>query len=163
MRRRTAFAGAAAVLAAAALLLGGAFRSGSPRAAEPASPTRAPVAQSTVATVARLQATLSASPRSEKDWSQLGAAYEQRARETGDPSYYTKADGALRRALKLDPKDPAATAGLGSLALSRHRFRDALQLRRRALPNAPQLAGAQAVRGGAPIEPGPDPGALPAL
>jgi tetratricopeptide (TPR) repeat protein len=163
MRPRTAFAGAAAVLAAAALLLGGAFRSGSPRAAEPASGTLAPAAQSTVATVARLQATLTASPRSEKDWSQLGAAYEQRTRETGDPSYYTKADGALRRALKLDPKDPAATAGLGSLALSRHRFRDALQLGRRALRNAPELAGTQAIVGDALVELGRYRGAFAAF
>ena len=58
----------------------------------------------------------------------LGLAYQQRARETGDPSYYTKSDGVLHRALALDSKDYLAVGGLGSLALSRHRFRDALAL-----------------------------------
>src|SRR3954469_6833296 len=163
MRRRTAFAGAAAGLAAAALVLGGAFRSGNPRAAEPPLGPKAPAAQSTVATVARLQAALTASPRSQKDWSQLGAAYEQRARETGDPSYYTKAGGALRQALKLNPEDPAATASLGSLALSRHRFRDALRLGRDALRLAPELAGPQAIVGDALVELGRYQGAFVAF
>ena len=52
----------------------------------------------------------------------LGLAYQQRARETGDPTYYTKSGGALDRALALDRKDALAVSGLGSLALSRHRF-----------------------------------------
>ena len=52
----------------------------------------------------------------------LGLAYQQRARETGDPSYYVKSAGVLRRALRLAPHDLDATGGLASLALSRHRF-----------------------------------------
>ena len=52
----------------------------------------------------------------------LGLAYQQRARETGDPTYYTKSEQALNRALRLAPRDLLATSGLGSLALSRHRF-----------------------------------------
>jgi len=62
----------------------------------------------------------------------LGLAYQQRARETGDPTYYTKSDEALHRALTIAPRDLLATSGLGSLALSRHRFREALVLGRRA-------------------------------
>ncbi len=63
----------------------------------------------------------------------LGLAYQQRARETGDPSWYTKSEGVLRRALALDANDYLAVGGLGSLALSRHRFRDALALGEQAL------------------------------
>jgi tetratricopeptide (TPR) repeat protein len=146
-----AFAGAAAVFAAAALLLGGVFRGGS-HAAAAAPPSASPLAQTTAATVARLQTALGTDPRNADDWSQLGSAYEQRARETGDPSYYAKADGALHRALRLNPRDPAATGALGSLALSRHRFRDALGLGRQALRLAPRLAGSHAIVGDALVE-----------
>src|SRR2546430_16344347 len=36
----------------------------------------------------------------------LGEAYLQRARETADPSYYTKAEGVLQRAAALQPDNP---------------------------------------------------------
>ena len=81
-------------------------------------------------TVEQLQGRLRANPRDAHSYGLLGVAYEQRARETGDPSYYTKANGVLHRALSLAPKDLVATSGLGSLALSRHRFRTALVLGR---------------------------------
>jgi tetratricopeptide (TPR) repeat protein len=60
-------------------------------------------------------------------WAQLGSAYVQQARITGDPTYYPKAEGALRRSLALDPTDnwPAMT-GLGALANARHDFAQAL-------------------------------------
>ena len=67
----------------------------------------------------------------------LGLAYEQRARETGDPSYYAEsASGALRRALALDPKDALAVSGLGSLAA----LAPPLPRRARARPAARTLA-----------------------
>src|ERR1043165_6019298 len=75
---------------------------------------------STTALVASLQSTLSANRSDEHTWTLLGLAYQQRARETGDPAYYSKADGALERARMLDPKDSLVYSGLGSLALSRH-------------------------------------------
>jgi tetratricopeptide (TPR) repeat protein len=79
-------------------------------------------------------------------------AYEQRARETGDPSYYSKAEGALRRALRLRPDDLAATAGLGSLALSRHRFRQALALGRGVVRLSPTTAVGYGIVGDALVE-----------
>ena len=56
----------------------------------------------------------------------LGLAYLQQARETADPSYYPKADALLQRARRLEPTNFDAIVGLGSLALSRHDFHDAL-------------------------------------
>ena len=41
----------------------------------------------------------------------LGLAYQQRARETGDPSYYTKSDRSCDRALRLAPHDLSRRAG----------------------------------------------------
>ena len=100
-----------------------------PRTSRPASRSNA----STASLVAELQSRLSDEPEGRAlAMSLLGLAYQQRARETGDPSYYPKSEGVLRRALALDSKDYLAVGGLGSLALSRHRFREALVLGRQA-------------------------------
>ena len=104
MRRRLLIAGAAAVIAAAALSLGAALQGGSGQAAPQAAPE--PVASadspgSPEANVEQLQVRLRANPRDAHAYALLGVAYEQRARETGDPTYYTKAGGALHRAPRL--------------------------------------------------------------
>ena len=129
--RRLVFGGAAAVLTALALFLGGALR-GSPSARSAPVVTPAPAAESTARQIAKLQGELRASRDDVQSLDALGLAYQQRARELGDPTYYTKSDEVLSRALRLAPRDLIATSGLGSLALSRHRFREALALGRRA-------------------------------
>jgi tetratricopeptide (TPR) repeat protein len=107
---------------------------------------------STASLVASLQTTLRQNPADEHTWMLIGLAYQQRARETGDPTYYTKSGGALNRALSLDPKDALAVSGLGSLALSRHRFAQALELGREAQALAPTTARNYGVIGDAQIE-----------
>jgi len=107
---------------------------------------------STTSLVAGLQAALASNDQDEHSWMLLGLAYQQRARETGDPSFYTQSDGALHRALALDSKDSLAWSGLGSLALSRHRFAEALQLGRRAHALSPTTARNYGVIGDAEIE-----------
>ena len=102
--------------------------------------------------MARLQAQLRTDPRDAHGLALLGLAYEQRARETGDPAYYTKADGVLHRALALKPHDLLATSGLGSLALSRHRFKEALALGRKALRISPTTAVTYGIVGDADVE-----------
>jgi tetratricopeptide (TPR) repeat protein len=82
----------------------------------------------------------------------LGLAYQQRARETGDPAYYTKSGGVLRRALAINPDDLISTSALGSLALSRHRFREALALGRRAVALSRSTARGYGVVGDALVE-----------
>jgi tetratricopeptide (TPR) repeat protein len=164
MRRRLLIAGAAAAIVAAALSLGDALQGGSgqaaPRAVAPAADVTVTAAQSTIE---RLQGRLRANPRDGHAYALLGVAYEQRARETGDPSYYTKADGVLKRALSLSPKDLVATSGLGSLALSRHRFRAALALGRKALRLSPTTALTYGVVGDALVELGRYPAAFRAF
>ncbi len=158
-RRLTAIATVAALTATVALL-GGALRGSHATGALAAGPSVGSGTQlesgfavgDTAAAVAKLQARLRADPRDARGYALLGLAYLQRARETGDPSYYPRSERALRRALRLLPADPAATAGLGSLALSRHRFREALALGRRALRLAPGSSRAYGVIGDALIE-----------
>ena len=152
MRGKRLVLGAVAVaLTTTALLLGGVFRDSSG-----ASPAAAPALQltptSTNELVARLQATLRMNPDDVTSLDSLGLAYQQRARETGDPTYYAKSDEALHRALRLEPRDLIATSGLGSLALSRHRFRRALALGRRARAISPTTARNYGVIGDALVE-----------
>ena len=151
--KRLMFGAAAACLTAAALLLGGAFResSGASPALVRATPLDARSGE-TVAVVAELQAKVRANPNDVKALDSLGLAYQQRARESGDPSYYAKSDEALHRALRLAPRDLIATSGLGSLALSRHRFRQALALGRRAQSISPTTARNFGVIGDALVE-----------
>jgi tetratricopeptide (TPR) repeat protein len=148
-----------AVAAGLGLLFGGVFRESSPAAARPPLANAAEAFQAsytttpnTSALVAQLQSALEAKPKDQRSYVLLGLAYQQRARETGDPTYYTKSHDALQRAAKLDPHDSLALSGLGSLALSRHRFSDALALGRRALRAAPQTARHYGVVGDALVE-----------
>lgn len=110
--------------------------------AAPVIPLR-PVA-TTEAAVADLQARLGASPDDPVLLTRLGEAYLVRARETADPSYFTRAAQALDRSHAVAPDRPATLTGLGLLALSRHDFPAALELGRRAHeldPASPQPLG----------------------
>ncbi|TML20942.1 MAG: tetratricopeptide repeat protein [Actinobacteria bacterium] len=159
-RGRIALGSAAALIAAAALLLGGVLRGPAPADSNAASARIAPESLTsgfspggtTTQLVERLQTAVRAAPQDVSSLDLLGLAYQQRARETGDPAYYTKSDGVLRRALSLQPNDLFATSGLGSLALSRHRFRDALALGRRAHTISPSTARNYGVIGDALVE-----------
>ena len=57
---------------------------------------------------------------------QLGGAYLQKVRETGDTSYYGLAEGSFQEALELDPHNAEAMMLMGALSLGRHRFSEAL-------------------------------------
>jgi tetratricopeptide (TPR) repeat protein len=157
-RQRLIFGAAAAGLTAVALTLGGVLHdssSASPGAIASATPTSATVQAppgDTPALVTRLQETIRLNPNDVTALDSLGLAYQQRARETGDPTYYTKSDEALHRALAIGPRDLLATSGLGSLALSRHRFREALVLGRRAHAISPTTARNYGVIGDALVE-----------
>jgi tetratricopeptide (TPR) repeat protein len=126
MRTRLLIGSAAALATALAFLLGGALGT------DPAAKARA-----------------DADPAA---YANAGLAALQRARETSDASEYSRADRALRKALALDPDNLYALHGLGSLALSQHRFRAALELGRRAQRLSPGTARAYGVIGDALVE-----------
>jgi tetratricopeptide (TPR) repeat protein len=85
------------------------------------------------ATIASLQERLRRLPADHISWATLGLAYVQQARITGDPAYYPKAAGALRRSLREQPHDNApALTGQAALAASRHDFAASLRLARHA-------------------------------
>jgi tetratricopeptide (TPR) repeat protein len=94
----------------------------------------------------------SRAPLSPAAFDRRGNAFAQQARETGDASYYARAEAAYRRALRVAPRDLPATLGLGSVALSRHEFRRGLALGRRALALSPSTAEGYGVVGDALVE-----------
>src|SRR5437588_11588552 len=159
MRARLLIAGTVAASAAAVLALGGIFHQGSVANAGGALPAaiaaelqKGFAAGDTQSEIAGLQGELRTDPGNTKALDTLGLAYLQRVRETGDPAYYGKADGILHGVLRLAQNDLIATAGLGQLALSRHRFRAALALGLRAQRISPTTAGVYGVIGDAEVE-----------
>src|SRR5438067_13118183 len=59
---------------------------------------------STQARIAALQATVRATPTA-SGYAALGLAYIQRVRETGDPTFYPRAEQVLRAGLDRAPQD----------------------------------------------------------
>src|SRR5215510_9326948 len=72
----------------------------------------------------------------------LGQAYLQKARETGDPSYYTKSEELFGRALARNADHVGALIGKASLAMSRHQFEAARDIARQASEMNPYSAEA---------------------
>jgi tetratricopeptide (TPR) repeat protein len=80
--------------------------------------------------VASLQRRVKMYPQDYAGYDQLGAAYIQKGRETGDATYYELAKQALDRSLDFVSHDPAAAPAkthMAVVAMGEHRFEDALQ------------------------------------
>jgi tetratricopeptide (TPR) repeat protein len=72
-------------------------------------------------------------PRDADGLTLLGLAYQQRARETGDPTFYGLSGRALRRGAAAGGQRALITQALASLANARHRFREGLARARQAI------------------------------
>ena len=156
---------AAAGIAAAALLLGG-ILSGSP----PSDPLRVAAASAapssadqeslgrllegfwtgdTAGYVQKLERRVTLHPKDADALTVLGLAYQQRARETGDPTFYTLSGEALQRASAAAGRLPLIIQGRASLANTRHRFNDGLALARLAVQLDPENGSAYGALGDA--------------
>jgi tetratricopeptide (TPR) repeat protein len=102
-------------------------------------PSLPPPSASTDQRIEVLQRTVRAAPRSVEGYTFLAAAYAQKVRETGDASFYNRAQSVLRRALEIDPSDAGALTQRGALELSRHDFRGGLRDALLARRLAPQV------------------------
>src|SRR5919197_5763015 len=164
--RRTVLAGVgAAGLAVTVLLLGG-ILSG-PHAADPirAAPARgAPAAAKqdaltrllaglstgdTAGYVRKLERRVAAHPRDADALTLLGLSYQQRARETGDPTFFRLSGEALGRAASAGGQRALIVQGEASLANTRHRFRDGLRLAHLAISLDPDNGSALGALGDA--------------
>ncbi|MDJ0460660.1 tetratricopeptide repeat protein [Streptomyces sp. H27-C3] len=96
--------------------------------------------------MAALREELRRVPRNYVGWAELGMASVQEGRTTADPAAYARAESALRRSLKVQPRDNhQAETGMGALAAARHDFTTALAWGRRAAATNPSNAAAQGV------------------
>jgi hypothetical protein len=91
-----------------------------------------------------------AGPSGAERYASVGSAYLQKARENGDPTYYSRAERSFDAALRRDGDNVDALLGAGTLAGIRHDFREQLKLgleARRLLPGLvdsyPVIADAQ--------------------
>jgi tetratricopeptide (TPR) repeat protein len=156
---RLVLAGTAAAFVAAVSLVGGILRDSGERAragavkVDAASGTfEAGFSADTETFVRQLTDELRESPKNARGYTLLGLAYQQRARETGNPVFYSKSEQALLRGAELEPKNAETTSALGSLALARHDFSVAHSLGREAVLVAPYTARNYGVLGDALVE-----------
>ena len=153
MRQKVLIASTTLLAAAAVVLFGGALQE-SPSAEASAIPADSAAAafdpafssvKDAGSLVRRLQHQIRQNPDDAASHALLGLAYQQRTRETGDPTYDRRAEDALQRALEIDEGSAVALSGLTSLALTQHRFEEALVFARRAralAPTEPRTLGA---------------------
>jgi tetratricopeptide (TPR) repeat protein len=85
-------------------------------------------------------------------YASLGDAYLQKARENGDPSFYSRAERAFDAALRRDARSMSAVLGAGTLAGLRHDFREQLRLGLEAHRLMPELVAPFPVIADAQIE-----------
>jgi tetratricopeptide (TPR) repeat protein len=107
-----------------------------------------------------LQDRLRRVPGDHRGWSTLVLAYVEQARITADPTYYSKADEALARAVALSPEDSVMLTAKAALDNARHDFRSALSSADKALATNRFSAAASAYRADALTELGRYPEAL---
>jgi len=98
------------------------------------------VASTTDHLITREQARVRSSPRDSAALDALSAAYLQKVREVGDPSYYAKVEVLLNTALTINAGDAQALLLTGELELARHQFARALDWGERAHAAAPHAA-----------------------
>jgi tetratricopeptide (TPR) repeat protein len=112
----------------------------------------APAPADTAAYIARLERRVATRANDAEGFALLGLAYQQRARETADPTFYPRSDEALRRALRLERDNFLAITGLASLAAARHRFAESLEVAKHARRLAPRSATVYGLLGDAYLE-----------
>src|SRR5215208_5398659 len=134
-----------AVLAVMVALNGGAT-------SPPAPPAGADVGRPSGDPLRDARSAVGAAPDSADARAQLGEAYVTKARASGDPSLYARAERVLSGALRRDPGNVAALVGAGTLAGLRHDFRGQLRLGLAARRVAPALARPYTVIADAQIE-----------
>jgi len=156
-------AGALLLVAGLVGVIAGTRSQGSSPAVSLAAPST-PASASGLQAISSLQNRLRTAPRDADSWGALGSLYVDQARVTADPTWYGKAQGALRRSLELKSAgNVGALIGLGKLANARHDFAGGLRWGEQAKAAAPGSAAPYGVVGDALIELGRYPDAFAAI
>jgi tetratricopeptide (TPR) repeat protein len=94
---------------------------------------------STDAQITALERDLAGNPDQAALYAALGNAFLQKTRESGDPSFYRRAQTAFEQGLRRNPQDAGTLTGMGALALARHDFEGGLRYGQRAHAAAPEV------------------------
>jgi tetratricopeptide (TPR) repeat protein len=116
-----------------------------------AAPFEAPASQ-TDKLILSLQDRVKQSPGDYAGYDSLGSAFFQKARETGDITYYDLAEQTLKKALALAPQDFRSADPLvhmASVYMGEHRFSDALAYAQKAIGTGSGSLSAFAIAGDA--------------
>jgi tetratricopeptide (TPR) repeat protein len=87
-------------------------------------------------------------------WVNLGDALMQKARETADVGYYSRAEAVYRKALSLNPENVSATVGVAWVYGSRHEFEQSIEWANKAIAMDAKNPGAYGLLGDAAVEMG---------
>jgi tetratricopeptide (TPR) repeat protein len=114
-------------LAVLARLLGGLAAVAALTGATPALPDCAPHPSPAEASIELARRAIEKSPGSPRPHNDLALAYARRARETADPTFYDRAQEALRRSFELEPENLGGRKVLVWVLLGKHEFQQALE------------------------------------
>lgn len=118
--------------------------------------TRSP-AKVTDQSIQFFQAQLARDPDYYLNYNRLASAYVQKARETGDISYYELAEKALKKSLELESQHSEAAAAfsqIGGVQFAEHRFLESAACAERATKLEPDDTAGWALAGDAQLEMG---------
>jgi tetratricopeptide (TPR) repeat protein len=119
------------------------------------SPQRAWTTESTSdRAIAQSQFKIRRHPNNPIAYYQLGDAYVQKARESGDNSYFDLAEQALKKSLSLNPRQSGVRRHLAHVLASRHDFEGAAAEAQEAITLDPTDADAHGILGDAYLETG---------
>jgi tetratricopeptide (TPR) repeat protein len=104
--------------------------------------------------IAQSQFKIRRNPNNPSAYHQLGDAYVQKARESGDNSYFDLAEQALKKSLSLNPQQSGVRRHLAHVLASRHDFEAAAAEAREAIALDPTDMDAYGVLGDAYLETG---------
>jgi tetratricopeptide (TPR) repeat protein len=152
MRGKLLVAGAVGIVAIAVMFFGGVLGEASTAGQVAAGPPRARLAPAQASRIVVLERLVERSPSDGASLIELGLAYQQRARETADPTDFGRAEASLRRGLRSGGDRYLATTGLAAVAASRHRFEEAVDLARRAIRIDPDAEAAYGILGDGLVE-----------
>lgn len=100
------------------------------------------------------QQLLRRNPQSAKAYYGLGDALIRKARESGDPSYFNRAEAALKKSLEIAPQNGGALRHLAYVFYSRHEFASAAVYARKAVEMNSSDSDSYGVLGDALLEVG---------
>ncbi len=106
------------------------------------------------AEIAKWEARVKANVNEDASWVNLGDALMQKARETADAGYYTLAEEAYNKALKIKPHSDTAMTGLAWVNGGRHEFEKSIDWAQKAIALDPKNNLAYGIVGDAQVEMG---------